>query len=81
MPHGKKFEERQTVVRLRKSGMLPIAKFLEKIEQSGQPVAVTRLNIRKRSGEADSFDVEVGVSAFDRKEAAKKDAQKPGTED
>lgn len=81
VPHGKKFEERQTVVRLRKSGMLPIAKFLEKIEQSGQPVAVTRLNIRKRSGEADSFDVEVGVSAFDRKEAAKKDAQKPGTED
>lgn len=80
VPHGKKFEERQTVVRLRKSGMLPIAKFLEKLEQSGQPVAVTRLNIRKRSGEADSFDVEVGVSAFDRKETPKKDSAKPEAE-
>ena len=66
MPHGKQYVERNTVIHLKKSGMAPIAKFLEAIEKSGYPVAVTRLNIRKRAGEPDSYDVEVGVSAFDR---------------
>jgi general secretion pathway protein M len=33
-------------------------------------VAVSRLNIRKRAGEPDSYDVEVGVSAYDRTETA-----------
>ena len=28
------------------------------------------LNVRKRAGEPDSYDVEVGVSAYDRTEAA-----------
>jgi general secretion pathway protein M len=50
--------------------MASIAKFLEAIEKSGHPVAVSRLNIRKRAGEPDSYDVEVGVSAFDRIEPA-----------
>ena len=50
--------------------MLPIAKFLEAIEKSDYPVALSRLNIRKRAGEPDSYDVEVGVSAFDRTEPA-----------
>jgi general secretion pathway protein M len=50
--------------------MLPLAKFVESIEMSGYPVAVTRLNIRKRSGEADSYDVEFGVSSYDRTEVA-----------
>ena len=46
------------------------SRFLEALEKSGYPVAVTRLNIRKRSGEPDSYDVEVGVSSYDRTEAA-----------
>lgn len=70
VPHGKRYTERNTVIHLKKSGMSPIAKFLEGIEKSGHPVSVSRLNIRKRSGEADSYDVEVGVSAFDRTEPA-----------
>jgi general secretion pathway protein M len=65
-PHGKKYSERSTQIHLKKSGMYPIAKFLEDIEKSNLPVAVTRLSIRKRSGEPDSYDVEVAVSAFDR---------------
>jgi general secretion pathway protein M len=69
IPHGKRFTEHATNVHLKKSGMLPIAKFLEAIERSTYPVAVTRLNIRKRSGEADSYDVEVGVSSYERNEA------------
>jgi general secretion pathway protein M len=68
VPHGKKYNERHTVVHLKKSGMAAIAKFAEAIEKSGYPVDIARLNIRKRAGEPDSYDVEIGVSAFDRTE-------------
>lgn len=69
VPHGKKYIERNTVIHLKKSGMGPIAKFIEAIEKSPYPVSVSRLNIRKRAGEPDSFDVEIGVSAYDRVDA------------
>jgi general secretion pathway protein M len=65
--HGKQYVERHTVIHLKNAGMGPIARFLEAIEKSEYPVAVTRLNIRKRSGEADSYGpIEIGVSAYDR---------------
>lgn len=66
-PHGKRYTERTTVVKMHKVGMLALAKTLEKIEQAGHPVAVTRLNLKPRTGEPDSYEVELGVSAFDRK--------------
>ena len=66
VPHGKKYIERTTVVRLRKAGMLALGKTLESLEQQHMPVAITRLNIRRRGGEHDSYDVELGISAFDR---------------
>jgi general secretion pathway protein M len=66
-PHGKRYTERMTVVKMHKVGMLPLAKMLEKIEQSGFAVVISKLNIKPRSGEADSYEVELGVSAFDRK--------------
>jgi general secretion pathway protein M len=69
VPHGKRYVERSSQVHLKKAGMYAIAKFIEEIEKSGSSVAVTRLNIRKRSGEPDSYDVEIGVSAYDRNEA------------
>jgi len=69
VPIGKRYVERHTVVHFKKSGMRPIAKLLEGLEQSGNALAVSRLNIRKRTGEPDSYDVELGVSAFDRNEA------------
>jgi general secretion pathway protein M len=68
VPHGKRYMEHGTDIHLKKSGMLPLALFLESIEKSGYPVAATRLNIRKRTGEPDSFDVEVAVSSYDRSE-------------
>jgi general secretion pathway protein M len=67
VPHGKRYSERVTVVKRHKIGMLNLVKMLEKIEQSGYPVAITRLSIKPRSGEPDSYEVELGVSAFDRK--------------
>lgn len=69
VPHGKRFAEHGTNVHLKKAGMLPIARFLEAIEKSGYPIAITRLNVRKRSGENDSYDVEVGASSYDRVES------------
>ncbi len=66
-PHGKRYNERMTVVKMHKVGMLPLAKMLEKIESSGFAVVVSKLNIKPRAGEADSYEVELGVSAFDRK--------------
>jgi general secretion pathway protein M len=69
--HGKQYTERQTTIHLKNTGMGSIAKFMESIEKSGNPVAVTRLNIRKRVGEPDSYGpVEIGVSAFDRNVAS-----------
>lgn len=66
-PHGKRYTERMTVVKMHKVGMLALAKMLEKIEQSGFAVVISKLNIKPRAGEADSYEVELGVSAFDRK--------------
>ena len=68
VPHGKRYNERNTVIHLKKSGMGAIARFLESIEKSGNAVALTRLNIRTRTAEPDSYDVEIGVSAYDRNE-------------
>lgn len=67
LPHGKRYVERMTVIKMHKVGMLALAKMLEKIEQSGSPVSITKLNLKPRAGEADSYEVELGVSAFDRK--------------
>lgn len=68
LPHGKKYNERNTVIHFKKAGMGAIARFLENIEKSGYAVALTRVNIRTRSAEPDSYDVEIGVSAYDRNE-------------
>jgi general secretion pathway protein M len=69
VPHGKRYVERTTSVHLKKAGMYAIAKFLEGLEKTGYPIDVSRLNIHKRTGEPDAYDVEVGVSAYDRSEA------------
>jgi general secretion pathway protein M len=68
-PHGKRFTERATTVHLKKAGMLAIAKFLESLEQSGYPILVSQIDLRKRAGEPDSYDVEVTISAYDKSEA------------
>jgi general secretion pathway protein M len=67
VPHGKRFDERSTKIVLRKVGLLKLVKFLEKIERSGHPVRISQFDIRKRGSEPDSYDVDLVVSAFDRK--------------
>jgi general secretion pathway protein M len=68
IPHGKRYMEHGTNIHLKKTGMLSLALFLEALEKSGYPLSASRLEIHKRSGENDSYDVEVGVSSFDRVE-------------
>lgn len=75
VPHGKTFKERVTKIRLRKVGMLQLSNFMDKIENSGYAVSISKLNIRKRGTKADEFDAEMEVSAFDR-EGDKKPAKK-----
>jgi general secretion pathway protein M len=77
VPHGKRYTERSTKIVLRKAGMLKLIRLMEKIEASGHPMTMSALNIRKRGGEPDSFDVDMVVSAFDRKapEVKKTDAK------
>jgi general secretion pathway protein M len=67
VPHGKRYTERSTKIVLRKAGMLKLIHLMEKIETSGYPMTMSALNIRKRGTEPDSFDVDMVVSAFDRK--------------
>lgn len=75
VPHGKRYSERSTKITLRKVGMLKLAKLMEKIETSGHPVSISALDIRKRVSEPDSFDVDMVVSAFDRKAPEPKKAE------
>ena len=71
VPHGKRFDERSTRIQLRKVGLLSFARFMESVERTQFPVIFSRLDIRKRLSESDSYDVELIASAYDRKEPAK----------
>ncbi|MEZ4301677.1 MAG: hypothetical protein R3B70_42475, partial [Polyangiaceae bacterium] len=66
-PHGKLYSERFTVVKMHKIGMKPFVDMLQQIETSNHPLAVTRLNIKPRPNEPDQYEIEVGISAYDRK--------------
>lgn len=79
VPHGKRYTERATKITLRKVGMLKLIKLMERIETSGHPVVLSSLNVHKR--EPDSFDVDMVVSAFDRKapEPKKTEAKPAGS--
>lgn len=75
VPRGKKFTEHVQLLHMHKVGLLGLAKMLAKLESGGYPLAVTRLNIKPRAGEADSYDVELGISTYERKaDTSKKDA-------
>lgn len=72
VPAGKTFKERSTKIRLRGVGMLNLSNFMEKVENSGYPLSISHINIKKRSTKPDEYDVEMDISAFDRDETKKK---------
>jgi general secretion pathway protein M len=80
VPHGKSFEERSNKITMRDVGMLSLARFMERLAQSGYPVAVSRLNIRKRGTKPDSYNVQMTVSAYDQKAKEKPKAKDEGEE-
>lgn len=76
--HGKHYEERQTKITLRKVPIRKLVLFLEGVVQAKPTISLSRLEIKRRGTETDAYDVEVIVSAFDRKDDKKKsDKDKP----
>ena len=67
VPRGKLYSERATKLSIQKTGLKPLANFLEKIETSGYPVSVTAFDMSRRI-EPDSYTVSMTISAFDRNE-------------
>lgn len=80
VPHGKRFSERSTKITLRDVGMLKLAELMQDLAQSGYPVAISRINIRKKATPPDSYNVQLTVSAFDRKAAEEKPEATAGDE-
>ena len=81
VPHGKKYNEHVLSVRMKKVGLLGFSKTLEKIERSGYPVSITKLKLTPRAGEPDAYDIEMHVSAFERKADAKEKKPDAAAED
>lgn len=80
VPHGKRFSERSTKITLRDVGMLKLAEFMQGVATSGYPVSISRINIRKKASPPDSYNVQLTVSAFDRKAAEEKPEGAPADE-
>lgn len=70
----KKWIEKSVEIRLRKINLEKIVNFMVKIKNQNRkfPLAITKLNIRKRSGEGNSFDVKMKVSTYTKKGKKKK---------
>lgn len=81
VPIGKRYVERSVSVRIRKVGLLGLARTMEKVAKSPHPVTISRLNIKPRGGEPDSYDVELVVSGYERKNEAPPKAAAAGTAD
>lgn len=64
--HGKRYEERPTAISFRKVGLLALVKFMERVSGGTEPIGITKLNVRKRGPDADSYDVQMTVSAYHR---------------
>ena len=69
VPRGKLYSERATKLSIQKTGLKPLANFLEKIETSGYPVAITAFDLSRRI-EPDAYTISMTISAFDRLETA-----------
>jgi len=75
VPRGKLYSERATKLSIQKTGLRALTTFLEKIETSGYPVAVTAFDMSKRI-EPDSYTVSMTLSAYDRSETPQPGAPK-----
>ncbi len=81
VPNGKEYEERSTEISFKKTKMKAVVQFMEKIAQASFPISITRLSVRKRGTEADSWDVAMTVSAYHRTVVDKSGDKKGDGED
>lgn len=65
IPRGKLYTERATRLSIQKTGLKALTTFMQNIEQSGHPVAITQFDMTKRI-EADSYTVNMTIAAWDR---------------
>ncbi|MBI2388988.1 MAG: type II secretion system protein M [Deltaproteobacteria bacterium] len=77
VPRGKLYTERATKLSVQKTGLKALTKFMETIEQSGHPVAITQFDMSKRI-EPDAYTVSMTITAWDRSEAPAPAASAPG---
>lgn len=73
VPIGKTYEEHATDISLKQVPMRSLVLFMEKVAQARFPTSITKLTIRKRATQEDSWDVTMTVSAFHRTAQAPKD--------
>jgi hypothetical protein len=66
LANGKRYEERPTAISFRKVDLLSLVKFMERVSGGTEPIGITKLNVRKRGTEPDSYDVQMTVSAYHR---------------
>lgn len=75
---AKKWVHRSAEIRLRKIGLETLVHLMVKIRNENRtyPLAITKLNIKKRAGEPNSYDVQMTVSTYSKPEKAKSSKQK-----
>lgn len=68
--HGTRWIEHAVELSIREVGLLALTKFMEEVEshKSRFPVAITKLDIRKRRRVPDSFDVTMNISTYEMTE-------------
>ena len=70
--------ERATKIAIQKTGLKALTTFMENIEESGHPVAITQFDMTKRI-EPDSYTVNMTIAAWDRSEAPAATTPAPGS--
>jgi len=75
--HGKRYEERPTAISFRKVGLLELVKFMERVSGGAEPIGITKLNVRKRGVEPNSYDVQMTVAAYHRIQTKPEKPEKP----
>lgn len=73
----KKWIQKSVEIKLRKVGLEALVAFMVRIKNQNRsfPIAITKLNIRKRIGEINSYDIQMTVSTYSLKEKKKQEKE------
>ncbi len=78
--HGDRWVEHGVELSLRQVGLENLTKFMEEVEGNRKkfPIAITKLEIRKRKVQMDQFDVKMTISTYEMTEAEASSASHKG---